>query len=203
MASRSTTTGRSKRFAPSPILLVMENQHHGTPSATDGRRATAQTERSHLERAQMEISAPRGGARAGAARGAVVGVLATVPMTLVMRALSTALRLPPERAGRAFARRTGMLWLPRRMRRAAAVATHFAVGGTMGAAYGLTTGRLPLPMLLKGILHGAMVWGFGYELALPALGLLPPARRDRRAAPFAMLSSHLLWGVLVAGYSSR
>ena len=71
----------------------------------------------------------------------------------------------------------------------------------MGAAFGLTTGRLPLPMLLKGLLHGAMVWGIGYELALPALGLLPPARRDRRGAAAAMLSSHLLWGVLVAAYT--
>jgi hypothetical protein len=55
---------------------------------------------------------------------------------------------------------------------------------------------------LTGAAFGTAVWVAGYEVWVPALGILPPAHRDDPRRAGAMLVAHLVYGATL-GRASR
>lgn len=53
-----------------------------------------------------------------------------------------------------------------------------------------------------GAAFGLAVWAAGYEGWVPAMGVLPPAHRDKRSRALTMLAAHLVYGA-VLGVASR
>lgn len=82
--------------------------------------------------------------------------------------------------------------LPLTLRNTAAVAAHFAYGVAGGAIYASFQPRQP--GVRTGLAYGALVWAAGYEGWLPAMGILPPAHRDKPGRALTMLAAHLLYG---------
>jgi hypothetical protein len=87
---------------------------------------------------------------------------------------------------------------------ALAVASHYAFGMSCGALFGLVHERVrpPGPSLLHGVGFGLFVWSLSYLGWIPALGILPPAHRDRPGRRRTMFLAHVLYGG-VLGMSAR
>jgi hypothetical protein len=123
-------------------------------------------------------------------RGAGAGAAATIAMSAPMLAaqrLGLMGRQPPEAIAAAVtgdpdSKKTDVL----------AVAGHLAFGAGSGALYGLAAGRRAGP--LTGLAYALGVWAASYQGWLPALGILPPADRDRPGRPAAMIVAHLVFG---------
>ncbi len=49
-----------------------------------------------------------------------------------------------------------------------------------------------------GLAYGAAIWGVSYMGWVPALGIMPPADRDRRDRQTVMLAAHLVYGTALA-----
>lgn len=79
---------------------------------------------------------------------------------------------------------------------AAALVSHGAYGALAGALYALLGGRRR-GMRLSGAGYGVLIWIGGYEGWVPALGVLPPAHRDRRSRAAVMLAAHVIYGSLL------
>lgn len=134
-------------------------------------------------------------------KGTLAGVAATAAMSLVMlgaQRLGLLGEPPPRRLTRRLLSPLGLVRPTGRSLDAAAVLAHFAYGGALGGVFGLLPGRASQP---RGLLFGLAVWGANYAAALPALGLMPPARKDRFGRPSSMIAAHLVYGAaLAAGY---
>lgn len=78
------------------------------------------------------------------------------------------------------------------LRNTVAVAAHFAYGVAGGAIY--ASFQPKRPGVTTGLAYGALVWAAGYEGWLPAMGILPPAHRDKPGRALTMLAAHLLYG---------
>lgn len=141
------------------------------------------------------------------AAGALAGLLATGPMTLVMLALhrwlprSEQYPLPPRLITENLAERSGVepIIASEGGKRAATWLAHFGYGASVGSLYPLTTGRLKLPAVLRGVLFGSMVWAGSYLGFLPAFNILPPATRVPIRRNVLMIAAHLVWGAAIAG----
>ncbi|WP_209323696.1 hypothetical protein [Brevibacterium renqingii] len=70
---------------------------------------------------------------------------------------------------------------------------HVAYGTSAGVAYS-TLVPLRWQNRATGVAFGAAIWALGYEGWLPALGILPPAHRDRPGRAVAVLAAHLVYG---------
>jgi uncharacterized membrane protein YagU involved in acid resistance len=142
-------------------------------------------------------------------KGALAGFAATVPMTAVMWALDrrwrpTELRLPPEQIARSLVRRTGLRrFLNEPGKEATSWMSHFGYGTATGAAYPISFERFPIRNAVKGPLYGALVWAISYLGWLPALGIMPPARRQSLWRNVALVGSHLVWGLTCAAVFER
>lgn len=70
---------------------------------------------------------------------------------------------------------------------------HVAYGASAGVVY---SSLVPLRWQNRGtgVAYGAAIWALGYEGWLPALGILPPAHRDRPGRALAVLAAHLIYG---------
>ena len=135
--------------------------------------------------------------------GALAGVVATAAMSVFMLGAKRVGALgepPPRRLTRRLLSHLGPLAPRGRQLDAAALANHFAFGSTMGAVFGLAL-RRPTP--LRGVLFGLGVWTVMYTKALPRLGLMPPAHRDRPGRPSAMIAAHLVYGATLAACQRR
>ena len=49
-----------------------------------------------------------------------------------------------------------------------------------------------------GMAYGVAIWGISYMGWVPALGIMPPADRDRRDRQAVMLAGHLIYGTALA-----
>jgi hypothetical protein len=85
-------------------------------------------------------------------------------------------------------------------RRAAAAVIHVAIGVGSGALFGLTRRRRRVGPV-AGAIFGLGVWAVGYELMVPALGVLPPAHRDEKARRAALIQAHLIYGAILGALS--
>lgn len=127
--------------------------------------------------------------------GAAAGVIATAAMSLVMlgaKRLGALGEAPPRRIVRKL---LGPLTPSGRALDSAALASHFAFGGAMGAVFSALPARKRRASV--GSIFGALVWAVNYAGVLPRLGLMPPARQDRPGRPTSMLAAHLAYGAVL------
>jgi hypothetical protein len=113
---------------------------------------------------------------------------------------------PPERIAEAGMDAAGADDAPRPLKQATSVLLHFAFGGAAGAAFSLWArrpARRARAVLrrnsrsreaLNGAVFGSMVWAASYMGWVPALGIMPPAHRDRPGRPWSMVAAHWIYG---------
>jgi hypothetical protein len=85
---------------------------------------------------------------------------------------------------------------------AAALLSHGVYGAVAGAVYALLEAD-PGKRRRWGAAYGALIWVAGYEGWVPALGVLPPAHRDRRTRAGVMLTAHLIYGAVLGRLLER
>jgi uncharacterized membrane protein YagU involved in acid resistance len=139
------------------------------------------------------------------AEGAAAGFIATFPMTLVMVLLHRLLPwwerypLPPRQITEEVTRRAGAReHMDEPQRRAATLLMHFGFGAAAGALYVPLASRLNLPIVLRGVIFGMMVWTGSYLGWLPAARVLPPATEHPTRRTLLMTVAHLVWGSALA-----
>lgn len=129
-----------------------------------------------------------------AVRGAVVGLAATAAMSAFLVGAQRAGLLgkqPPRIIVESLAPE-----LPEEESRPTSVAAHFGYGVAGGVAYRVLTRFLP-GGTLSGAVFGLGIWAASYEGWLPALGILPPAHRDRPGRRWTMLAAHIVYGTVL------
>lgn len=129
---------------------------------------------------------------ARAAAGAVGGVVATITMSAHLLGTESLRAIGEPPPSRLIAHLLPNSTL--RERRVDATVAHLAIGAAGGVAYRLLIRR---PGVLSSTAFGVGLWAFGYEVFMPALGVLPPARRDDPAWQRALLQAHLVYGVVL------
>jgi uncharacterized membrane protein YagU involved in acid resistance len=105
--------------------------------------------------------------------------------------------MPPEKITAAMLQRAGIDRSGDQQDALAAV-LHFGFGAAAGAAFGVIA---PKPLVVRvpaGMAYGAAIWGVSYMGWVPALGIMPPADRDRRDRQAVMLAAHLVYGTALA-----
>jgi uncharacterized membrane protein YagU involved in acid resistance len=140
-----------------------------------------------------------GNPRQTVARGTVAGTIATAAMSALMLGAQRARLLgksPPRKITEGILWRQFRAWPPRRQRRALGMANHFAFGAAAGALFSFGARRLSSrsARVAAGGLYGLLVWTVMYRSVLPALGLMPPPRRDRYGRPASMIAAHVVYG---------
>jgi uncharacterized membrane protein YagU involved in acid resistance len=105
--------------------------------------------------------------------------------------------MPPEKITAAMLRRTGIGHGGDQQDVLAAV-LHFGFGAAAGAAFGVIAPKRLMVRVPAGVAYGAAIWGVSYMGWVPALGIMPPAQRDRRDRQAVMLGAHLIYGTALA-----
>jgi hypothetical protein len=77
---------------------------------------------------------------------------------------------------------------------AAGNAVHYALGGVLGAVYGLLAAIVPAIHAGRGLLWGAIVWIAADETALPLLGLSGPPTQYRASTHALSFTGHCVYG---------
>ena len=135
----------------------------------------------------------------GLLRGALAGTLATLPMSAVMLAGDRFVgRQPPEAIVRT-ALEAAPVDVPEAAVGPLALATHLGFGAALGAVSALVPGRGPA----KGIALALVAYAASYEGWVPALGVLPPASRDRAGRPVVMVAAHVVYGGVLGVLEQR
>jgi hypothetical protein len=119
---------------------------------------------------------------------------------------------PPAQIAEAGLHAAGAEDVPRPVKNAASALLHFAFGGVAGATFAAWARRAERRALvasrrgvraarngraragLAGAVFASMVWAASYMGWVPALGVMPPAHRDRRDRPWSMLTAHWIYG---------
>lgn len=135
------------------------------------------------------------------------GIVATGAMSVFMLAMARAGLLgqaPPHKLTRRFLRLWSAAPRPGSVRGATGL-SHFAFGAAAA---------LPFPALIKrlsnrgarvaaGAIYGGAIWAAMYQVALPALGLMPKPREDRPGRPTSMLLAHVIYGGVLGALTGR
>ena len=127
------------------------------------------------------------------AAGGLAGLLATGAMSGLLVAADVTGVMNYEPPGKIIDKFFPRLPLP--LRDGAAVLAHFGYGVAGGCLYALTRRKQSTPG--AGLAYGALVWAAGYEGWLPAMGILPPAHRDKTGRALTMLAAQLLYGAVL------
>jgi hypothetical protein len=133
----------------------------------------------------------------------VGGAVATVAMSAFMLATKKLGALgepPPRKLGRLAARLSGDLFPSKKKQNVLATLGHFGIGMGAGGIFGTLAPRVRrvLPLPLAGAAFGTMVWAAGYLGVMPALGLMPMPKNDRRGRPLSMIAAHWIYGTVLA-----
>lgn len=131
--------------------------------------------------------------------GGLGGCLGTAAMSLLMLAAEEAGLMgghPPKKIVTAALDAIGMGGQSDRTENVLAALTHFGFGVAAGSLFAVLHRRLhlPIPPAVHGIIFGSLVWGASYKGWVPALGIMPPAERDKLARPEVMLIAHWIYG---------
>lgn len=180
-----------------------------TCARSRGRKIAPDTER-QLWSASAGYCEPTGGLRfRGHARrmhpllrGPLAGTVATVPMSAVMLAASRLVgRQPPEAIARSAVQAATGEQPPEPVAGLLSSLAHLGFGAGVGAGYVL----LPRsgPPLLRGVGTALAVYVVSYQGWVPALGILPPASRDRPGRPAVMVTAHMVFGAVLALVEDR
>jgi uncharacterized membrane protein YagU involved in acid resistance len=146
------------------------------------------------------VTAVRSGPVKRALRGAGAGALATGLMSSVMMGAKQAGfvgGMPPEKITATMLDRTG-IGHSGAEQDALATLLHFGFGATAGAVFGVLAPKPLIARVPAGMAYGAAIWGVSYMGWVPALGIMPPAERDRRDRQAVMLAAHLVYGTALA-----
>jgi uncharacterized membrane protein YagU involved in acid resistance len=85
--------------------------------------------------------------------------------------------------------------LPEQQQERGAVAVHYAVGGIMGAAYGLMREFVPEVGMGAGSAFGAAVFVLAQEIGTPRVGLSKPLGEYSFTMHANSLGEHVAWGI--------
>jgi len=135
-----------------------------------------------------------------AVRGAASGLVATAAMSVFLIGAQRAGLLgkqPPLIIVESMAPE-----LPEEESRPTSVAAHVGYGVAGGVMYRLLT-RLVPGGTASGVAFGLGVWAASYEGWLPALGILPPAHRDRPGRRWTMVVAHVIYGATLGRLARR
>jgi uncharacterized membrane protein YagU involved in acid resistance len=134
-------------------------------------------------------------------QGAIAGFIGTVPMTIFMLTTQRFLphgqryALPPEIITKELAHRVHVRHhMNKQAVLAATLVSHLGYGATMGLLYTPVARKLPLPVALKGILFGLVVWAGSYLGLLPLLGMWESAYVEPSRRNLMMIAAHVVWG---------
>ena len=130
-------------------------------------------------------------------RGPLAGTLATIPMSLVMLVAGRLVgRQAPEAIVRSAVQAATGEQASKPVARLLSSLAHLGFGAGVGAGYVL----LPRsgPPLLRGVGTALAVYLVSYQGWVPALGILPPASRDRPGRVTVMVTAHLVFGAALA-----
>jgi hypothetical protein len=83
----------------------------------------------------------------------------------------------------------------KKARKTLANAIHYTTGAALGGVYGLVSGVVPALTAGRGALLAGTTWVLGDELAVPSLGLAPPAGKTASKVHAYGLASHLVFGL--------
>jgi putative membrane protein len=83
----------------------------------------------------------------------------------------------------------------REQRAMAATVVHYAMGATMGAAYGVATELMPMVRTGSGVAFGAVLWAVGVETALPALGITRKLKDYPASMQAHCAGEHIVYGL--------
>lgn len=138
--------------------------------------------------------------------GAIRGVLATVPMTVTMfgaRRIGLMRELPPKTITDAALDAADVDASEGDANALASVA-HLAYGAGCGALYAAVAppSRVSTGAVL-GMTFGTVVWFASYQGWVPAVGIMPPASRDRPGRPATMFIAHLVFGAALGALVAR
>jgi len=134
------------------------------------------------------------------ARGAVGGALATAAMSLVMlasRRLGLVRKLAPEHITEEALDAAGI----ERDQDDEDIATslvHLAYGTANGAVFALVGPHLPGPRALRGLLFAGALLLVSYEGWVPAARILPPLRAQTPGGASTLVTSHIVYGVVLS-----
>ena len=81
-------------------------------------------------------------------------------------------------------------------RKVAGPAVHFAVGGSLGALYGVVSSAVPVVSGGLGLPFGAAVWAGAHATAVPKLGLGDSPMDNPIADEAAEFGAHLVYGLV-------
>jgi NAD(P)-dependent dehydrogenase (short-subunit alcohol dehydrogenase family) len=129
------------------------------------------------------------------ASGILAGLVATAAMSVAVEAgrrVGLVGEPPPRRITRRVLARLGARTPRGAALDASALASHFAFGASLGAAYALLPARTHSAG--GGALFGACAWAVNYAGWLPKAELMPRPSRDRPGRPTTMLAAHLVFG---------
>lgn len=131
--------------------------------------------------------------------GAVGGGIGTATMSVVMlvaRRVGLMGEQPPEAITAAALDASGMEDRDEDTQDILATVAHFGFGIGTGALFGMLHRRLPFRVnaAAHGVIFGSLVWATAYQGWVPALGIMPPASRDRPDRPQVMLLAHWVYG---------
>lgn len=78
-------------------------------------------------------------------------------------------------------------------------AAHIGFGAVAGSLFAVLRDalRLPLHAAVQGVAFATGVWTVSYMGWVPALGIMPPAHRDERGRPEAMVVAHWIYGAVL------
>jgi len=140
--------------------------------------------------------------------GAIGGGIGTTGMSVVMLVAGQAGLMgaqPPEVITAAALDAGSIDERDEKTRDVLASLLHFGFGIGMGALFGLLHRRLPLRIsaTAQGVIFGSLIWVTSYQGWVPALGIMPPASRDRPDRPRVMLLAHWVYGALLGAAVAR
>ena len=140
--------------------------------------------------------------------GALGGAVGTTAMSAFMLAagrLGLMGEHPPEKIVAAALDAAGVNPRDEKTQDALAGLLHFGFGMSTGALFAVIHRRLParIPGAAHGMVFGSIVWALSYQGWVPALGIMPPASRDRPARPVVMFLAHLIFGAMLGNVVSR
>jgi hypothetical protein len=134
-------------------------------------------------------------------RGAVSGVVATGAMSAVMLAFRKQMgEQPPDAIVTDAAHAVGLDPSEHQEDVLASIA-HVGFGIANGALFALLPRYGPAPV--RGVALGLAVWFVSYQGWVPALGILPPASKDKPGRPETMVAAHVVFGAVLGEVDDR
>lgn len=133
--------------------------------------------------------------------GAIAGAVATLFMSafiLASRKFGVRGKLPPQKITEAAVEQVKPATKASSVM-ALSVINHFGFGMGAGALYAWGQGRLPFRSapVARGVGFGLLVWSASYFGWVPALGIMPPAHRDRPGRAEMMAAAHVVYGAVL------